>query len=98
MGNFNFRSIAPKLFFGYDLIKNKKHYTKIASIEKAILDYFYFHSHLQSITDFSSLRINQEVMIEQVNENKLFEYLKEINQKRLNERINNFWRYIKDVI
>jgi predicted transcriptional regulator of viral defense system len=97
LGNFSFRSIAPKLFFGYDLIKNKKYHTKIASIEKAILDYFYFNSHLQSITDFSSLRINQEAMIEQINENKLFEYLKEINQKRLNERINNFWRYIKDV-
>lgn len=97
LGNFSFRSITPKLFFGYDLIKNKKYHTKIASIEKTILDYFYFNSHLQSINDFSSLRINREAMTEQVNENKLFEYLKEINQKRLNERINNFWRYIKDV-
>lgn len=95
-GEFSFRSITPQLFFGYHLIKNKKYHVKIASIEKALLDYFYLHPNLQTASDFDSLRINQEVLIEQVNEKKMNEYLKNYNQKRLTKRINDFWRHIKN--
>src|SRR6056297_155874 len=81
LGEFVFRSISPPLFFGYHLIKNKKYHVKIASIEKALLDYFYLHPDLQTIQDFASLRINREALIEQANENKLVEYLEKFNQK-----------------
>jgi predicted transcriptional regulator of viral defense system len=96
LGEFIFRSISPSLFFGYNLIKNKRYHVKIASIEKALLDYFYLHPNLQTASDFGSLRINQEALIEQANENKLVEYLEKFNQKRLAKRINHFWRYIKN--
>jgi hypothetical protein len=69
---------------------------KIASIEKALLDYFYLHPNLQTASDFDSLRINQEVLIEQVNEKKLNEHLGKYNQKRLSKRINDFWRHLKN--
>ena len=95
-GEFSFRSIIPQLFFGYHLIKNKKYHVKIASIEKALLDYFYLHPDLQTASDFDSLRINREALIEQANENKLVEYLEKFNQKRLTKRINHFWRDIKN--
>jgi hypothetical protein len=36
------------------------------------------------------------VLLEQGDENKLFEYLKHFEQKRLTERINHFWSYIKN--
>jgi len=96
LGEFIFRSISPSLFFGYHLIKNKRYHVKIASIEKALLDYFYLHPDLQTIQDFASLRINREALIEQANENKLVEYLEKFNQKRLTKRINHFWRDIKN--
>ncbi|MFZ7120116.1 MAG: type IV toxin-antitoxin system AbiEi family antitoxin domain-containing protein [Eubacteriaceae bacterium] len=96
-GEFSFRSISPPLFFGYHLIKNKKYHVKIASIEKALLDYFYLHPNLQTASDFDSLRINKEALIEQVNEKKMNEYLKKYNQKKLIKTINNLWRYIKNV-
>lgn len=95
-GEFSFRSITPRLFFGYSLIKNKNHYIKIANIEKALLDYFYLNPNLQTISDFDSLRINQEALIEQFNKKRLFEYLKKFNQKRLTKRINDFWRHLKN--
>ena len=96
LGEFIFHSIASKLFFGYSLTKNKNYYVKIASIEKSLLDYFYLHPNLQTVSDFDSLRINQETLIEQVNENKLKEYLKKFNQKSLTEKINRFWRHLKN--
>jgi predicted transcriptional regulator of viral defense system len=96
LGEFSFRSIKPQLFFGYRLIKNKNYFVKIASIEKALLDYFYLHPNLQTASDFDSLRINQEVLIEQVNEKKLNEHLGKYNQKRLSKRINDFWRHLKN--
>ncbi len=95
-GEFSFRSISPPLFFGYSLIKNTRYHVKIASIEKALLDYFYLHQNLQTASDFDSLRINQEVLIEQVNEKKMNEYLEKFNQKRLTKRMNHFWRHIKN--
>ena len=96
LGEFSFRSIKPALFFGYHLIKDKRYYIKLASIEKTILDYFYLHPDLEKEHDFESLRINRSILIEQVNEKKLFEYLKKFNQKRLTNRINCFWSHMKN--
>lgn len=96
LGGFIFRSISPFLFFGYHLIKNKIYHVKIASIEKSLLDYFYLHPNLQTVSDFDSLRINQEMLIEQVDENKLHEYLEKFNQKSLTKRINCFWGHLKN--
>ena len=96
IAEFSYRSITPRLFFGYHLSKDHKYYVKVASVEKAILDYFYLHPDLKTIQDFDSLRLSQEMLLEQVDENKLFEYLKNFEQKRLTERINHFWSYIKN--
>jgi predicted transcriptional regulator of viral defense system len=96
LGEFSFRSIKPALFFGYHLIKDKRYYIKIAGIEKTLLDYFYLHPDLEKEHDFDSLRIDQGMLIEQVDENKLHEYLEKFKQKRLTKRINDFWRYMKN--
>jgi len=57
IGEFSYRKIKPELFFGYDIVGYNGKSFKIASIEKAILDYFYFNPH---ISEFESLRINVE--------------------------------------
>lgn len=93
-GEFSFRSIKPQLFFGYELKKNKRYHVKVASIEKALLDYFYLHPELNTVRDFDSLRINREILAEQADRNKMYEYLEKINQKRLTKSINHLWRYI----
>jgi hypothetical protein len=52
---FNYRKIKKSLFFGYILQKyNNKSY-KIASPEKAILDYFYHRAEIGKHYDFESL-------------------------------------------
>ena len=47
IGEFIYRSLKPSLFFGYDLIKFQEKYLKMASIEKALLDYFCLHSDIE---------------------------------------------------
>jgi len=96
LGEFYYRSIKPSLFFGYNLIKIKNIYIKMASIEKTLLDYFYLHPDLQTTADFDSLRVNQEELIEQSNENTFYEYLDKFKQKSLTNRVNKFWRHLKN--
>jgi len=96
IGEFIYRTLKPPLFFGYDLIKFQEKYFKMASIEKALLDYFYLHSDIKTEQDFDSLRIDKEMFFEKVDEGKLQNFLEKFNQKKLTGRINHFWSYIKN--
>ena len=68
----------------------------MASIEEALLDYFYLHSDIETEQDFDSLRINKEMFFNQISNPKLMNFLEKFNQKKLTERINHFWSYIKN--
>ena len=48
----------------------------MASIEKALLDYFYLHADIETEQDFDSLRINREMFFEKMNFIKLVEEVK----------------------
>lgn len=93
VGTFSYRKIKPSLFFGQDLVEYSGKRIKIASIEKAILDYFYLNPH---IAEYSSLRINSESFWEQINEDKLFTFLEKFSQKRLSKTINQFWKFMNN--
>ena len=94
IAKFNYNKIKPKLFFGYDLVDYDDKNFKIASIEKAILDYFYFHSNLNSIDDFSDLRLNQDNFWNQINLEKLQEFLDRFNHKRLSLTMKSFLEFM----
>lgn len=93
IGRFIFRTIQPKLFFGYVVTPD---FVKIAYMEKALLDYFYLNSSLRSVDDFKSLRLNREVLLEQLREERLFNFLKRINQHTLTLRITQFMKWIQN--
>lgn len=96
IAEFIYKTIKPQLFFGYQLVKYDNKYFKIASIEKAILDYFYINPDIKGRHDFASLRINQDELFKQLNEERLFEFLEKFSQKSLTSRIQTFLRYIKN--
>ena len=93
IGEFSYRKIKPGLFFGYDLVNYDSKRFKIASLEKTVLDYFYLNPH---ITDFSALRVNAELFWEQIDENKLYTYLRKFSQKRLTKTMNRFMEFMKN--
>jgi len=94
LADFIYRSIKPKLMFGYKLVEYQGHHFRIAKIEKALLDYFYINSQLKTVNDFIEIRFNTEVFKNRVNVSKLKEYLKGFNNKSLEKRINKLLKYI----
>ncbi len=94
IGEFNYRHIKPDLMFAYKLIKTSKMVYKIAEPEKAILDFFYINTHLDTEDDFFELRINGGEFNSEVNLKKIKKYLIIFNNKKLEKRIKKFLKYI----
>lgn len=67
-GIYYYKKIKPELFFGYKIIKSRSSYLKIASKEKALLDYFY----IRKIKKTDSLRLD----FDKINKNQYQKYLK----------------------
>jgi len=88
---FSYRTVNTGLFFGYDLARyNDRKFFKIASPEKALLDYFYLNPSLKTDDDYASLRIDKETFSRIIDRNKLSDYLSRFNQKTLTKRFNGF--------
>ncbi|MEI7621267.1 MAG: hypothetical protein WCJ51_01910 [Candidatus Moraniibacteriota bacterium] len=94
LAKFNYRKMKPELMFGYQLIMYQGHSFKMAEIEKAILDFFYFNSKLKTEGQFEELRINRDAFQEQVNLEKLRQYLAQFKNKELESRINKFIKFM----
>jgi predicted transcriptional regulator of viral defense system len=94
IAEFVYRTIAPRLFFGYHLVKYDHQYFKMASMEKAILDYFYVHADIKGKNDFESLRINKDIFSEQIHDEILYQYLEKFAQKALAKRIRSFLEFL----
>ncbi|MBU1853627.1 MAG: hypothetical protein KJ957_06255 [Candidatus Omnitrophica bacterium] len=96
IAQFSYRSIAPRLFFGYEIVRYNSKCFKIASAEKAFLDYFYINTHIKTSTDFHSLRIDKNNFFKKVNKKKFDAFLGRFAQKKLTKRMHIFWETIKD--
>lgn len=96
IGEFYYRAIKPKLFFGYKIIKEDNITYKIADFEKSILDFLYLNPHYVTRKDFSELRINREIFWENIDEQKLNHYIDHFAQKKLSARMKNLLRYLKN--
>jgi len=94
VADFIYRTVRPRLFFGYELVKYDNKYFKMATMEKAILDYFYINSNVRTRDDFRSLRVDGEIFLEQINEERLYEYLQRFAQKRLAARMRTFLEFL----
>lgn len=95
VAEFTYRTIAPRLFFGYDIIAYGNKSFKIAAAEKAVLDYFYNNPNIRNKDDFVSLRINKKAFLKIINENKLRRYLARFAKKPLTKRVKLFLEFIK---
>lgn len=96
LGVFEYRNIKPSSFFEYNVIESNYNRFKIATVEKAIIDYFYFYTNLKTPQDFESLRINKDILLEKININRLEKNLQEIGNKNLQKRVSNFLKFSKN--
>lgn len=95
MGRFFYRTVKPKLFFGYEILPYNGKGFKIASAEKALLDYFYLNSGIRDKDGFAGLRINKDAFRGIIKEEKFSEYLRRFKQKTLTKRIRSFLEFMK---
>lgn len=95
IGAFIYRTIRPKLYFGFDFLKNNEKLFKLASPEKAFLDLFYIKTELRDAASFEGLRINRKAFLKLINKSKINDYLGVYGQISLKRRVNNFWEHIR---
>ncbi len=96
VAEFIYRKIKPQLFFGYELVRYNGKVYKIATLEKAVIDFFYLNPHLKTENDFASLRIDKDSFFERVKKERLFQFLELFSQKTLTKRICLFWEFLKN--
>jgi hypothetical protein len=59
MGNYRYQSIKHRAFMGYTLLKNTQ--IRMATPEKALIDFLYYHPSYISRIDFEEMRLIPEV-------------------------------------
>ena len=96
IANFIYKTVKPELFFGYVIADSDGKRYKIASSEKALLDYFYLNTSIKKRADFESVRINKEIFYKVVDEERLRGYLERFKNKALAKRISGFLEFMKD--
>ena len=96
LGEFSYRYVKPALFFGYELVKYQPNKMfKIGYPEKVIVDFFYLNPHIKSPDDFESLQINTIQFWQQVNEERMYQFVERIAQKRLAHTMRIFMEHMK---
>jgi predicted transcriptional regulator of viral defense system len=96
VAEFAYRTVKPALFFGFELVRYNSKVFKIAAIEKAILDYLYLMPHLRTEGDFQSLRLDRDMFFEQVNPDRMNEFLALFASKALAGRTSKLRRFLEN--
>jgi predicted transcriptional regulator of viral defense system len=94
-GVFSYRSIKPQYMIGYQIIEYSPGYKfKIASLEKAIVDYLYLNSDIHSIADFEELRWNQAQLHHLLDRSLFSKYINIYDKRALENRIDTFEEFL----
>jgi len=94
-GVFSYRSVKPQYMNGYQVIENTPgNKFKIAYPEKAVLDYLYLNSKIQSLADFEELRWNRTQLHSLLDHSIFTRYVKLFDKRALENRVNQFLEYL----
>lgn len=95
IGIFDYKSLDTRLFFGYQIITTEQATYKIASLEKAVVDYFYLNPQVIEAVDIQGLRFNEELLKEKINQPELERILSIFDSETLNRRMGMLVNYLK---
>ena len=94
-GVFSYRSIKPQYMIGYQIIEYSPGYKfKIASLEKAIVDYLYLNSDIHSIADFEGLRWNRTQLLRLLDHSIFVKHVNLFDKRALESRADKFMEYL----
>lgn len=96
LGEFQYRSIKPQLFFGFKKIEDMGQNAFIAQPEKALLDYFYLNSSQfkGNPEEFESMRLQN---VEEIDIQKIEDFKKHYGRK-MTKIIDALIKYIADYV
>lgn len=98
LGVFTYHTIQPRYYFGFDFaLISGSYFCRIASPEKALLDYFYLNPAIKNDDAFDSLRINKAEFHKKIKFKRLESYSGMYAGKGLKNRVAAFKEYIKHV-
>lgn len=96
-GQYAYQNVKPELFFGYKPVMMPAATTAInapqqawmlAHPEKALLDLLYLYPFYDNEAELEQLRLDEDFMTEELDRNRLGEYLQKMGNKALDNRIN----------
>ncbi len=94
-GRLIYRSIKPFLLVGYRVIEYETGAKfKIASLEKAVLDYLYFNNWINSADSITELRWNKQEIIGVIDNSLFSMYLRSFQNSALEQRVNFLREYV----
>ncbi|MCB0594617.1 MAG: hypothetical protein H6557_22755 [Lewinellaceae bacterium] len=94
VGHFAYRSLQPRLFFGYQPVEGEGTAFNMAGPEKTLLDLLYFNPHLIEAPDFESLRLNREEIAARLDLSRVDNYLVFIASPTLESRWRNLQKFL----
>jgi predicted transcriptional regulator of viral defense system len=96
--DYAYSHIQTKQFKGYGLIASGTYARKIrlATLEKALVDFFYFRSSYKTSKEISELRFNGPVLREHLRKEPLLQHLDEFQNKELEKRVHSMLKIYYD--
>ena len=93
LGTFHYRTIKKQRYFGYHLVPQGATTFRMASREKAVLDFLYLRPDIGDYPAFEALRWNREEL-QHINADKLRDYLSLYDSPTLNKKIQFLNTYL----
>ncbi len=87
LGDFVYRCVKPKLFFGYRLEAGQDFQYALAGPEKTLIDYLYLHPEIRLVADLQVRRWNKSAINQQIKPKKLMAYETLIASPALSKRL-----------
>jgi predicted transcriptional regulator of viral defense system len=93
LGQYSYKTVKPQMFWGYKPMEMRSADGQVgqtwflAHPEKALLDLLYLYPFYNSEEELLQLRLDEDFMMEELNKDRLEEYLLRFDNKALNARV-----------
>lgn len=88
-GTFHYQSVKRVLFFGFETMTMQNGRRLLfATPEKALLDLLYLNPYYKSESDLVELRLDEDYMQNELNKERLMDYLSRMSSKTLDQKIS----------
>ncbi len=88
-GTFHYQNVKNSLYFGFEVLTMRDGHTfLLATPEKALLDLLYLYPFYKTVQDMEELRLDEYFMQEELDTERLSEYLSRFGKKALAKRVN----------